>query len=125
MRFVTRTIHAYLDYPVAISLMVLPFVLGLGAGNPLAKWLAVATGATSFILTLLTDHELGVVKVVPYRFHVAVDRLVGAVFIAAPFALGFTGLDAAYYWANGATVLLVTLLLNAPEQVPSTTKAHA
>ena len=41
MRFVTRTIHAYLDYPVAISLMVLPFVLGLGAGNPLAKWLAV------------------------------------------------------------------------------------
>jgi hypothetical protein len=125
MRFVTRTIHAYLDYPVAISLMVLPFVLGLGAGNPLAKWLAVATGATSFVLTLLTDHELGVVKVVPYRLHVAVDRLVGAVFIAAPFALGFTGLDAAYYWANGATVLLVTLLLNAPEQVPSTTKAHA
>jgi hypothetical protein len=125
MRFVTRTIHAYLDYPVAISLMVLPFVLGLGAGNPLAKWLAVATGATSFILTLLTDHELGVVKVVPYWLHVAVDRLVGAVFIAAPFALGFTGLDAAYYWANGATVLLVTLLLNAPEPGQLATKAHA
>lgn len=125
MRFVTRTIHAYLDYPVAISLMVLPFVLGLGAGNPLAKWLAVATGATAFVLTLLTDHELGVVKVVPYRLHVAVDRLVGAAFIAAPFALGFTGLDAAYYWVNGATVLLVTLLLNAPDRAPSAIKAHA
>jgi hypothetical protein len=123
MRFVTRTIHAYLDYPVALSLMVLPFVLGLGAGNPLAKWLAVATGATAFVLTLLTDHELGVVKLVPYRLHVAVDRLVGAVFIAAPFALGFTGLDAAYYWANGATVLLVTLLLNAPEPAQSTARA--
>ena len=49
MRFVTRTIHAYLDYPVAISLMVLPFVLGLGAGNPLAKWLAVATGVTGIL----------------------------------------------------------------------------
>ena len=123
MRFVTRTIHAYLDYPVALSLMVLPFVLGLGAGNPLARWLAVATGATAFVLTLLTDHELGVVKLVPYRLHVAVDRLVGAVFIAAPFALGFTGLDAAYYWANGATVLLVTLLLNAPEPAQSTARA--
>lgn len=77
MRFVTRTIHAYLDYPVAISLMVLPFLLGLGAGNPLAKWLAVGTGATAFILTLLTNHELGVVKVVPYWLHVAVDRVVG------------------------------------------------
>lgn len=123
MRFVTRTIHAYLDYPVAISLMVLPFVLGLGAGNPLAKWLAVGTGATAFVLTLVTDHELGVVKVVPYWLHVAVDRLVGAVFIAAPFALGFTGLDAAYYWANGATVLLVTLLLNAPEPALVTARA--
>jgi hypothetical protein len=125
MRFVTRTIHAYLDYPVAISLMVLPFVLGLGAGNPLAKWLAVATGATAFILTLLTDHELGVVKVVPYWLHVAVDRLVGAVFVAAPFALGFTGLDAAYYWANGATVLLVTLLFNAPEAAQAKAAARA
>lgn len=124
MRFVTRTVHAYLDYPVAVSLMVLPFVLGLGAGNPLAKWLAVATGATAFVLTLLTNHELGVVKVVPYWFHVAVDRLVGVVFIAAPFALGFTGLDAAYYWVNGATVLLVTLLLNAPEPV-QLARAHA
>jgi hypothetical protein len=123
MRFVTRTIHAYLDYPVAISLMVLPFVLGLGAANPLAKWLAVATGATAFILTLLTDHELGVVKVVPYWLHVAVDRLVGVVFLAAPFALGFTGLDAAYYWANGATVLIVTLLLNAPEPALAASRA--
>lgn len=125
MRFITRTIHVYLDYPVAISLMVLPFLLGLGAGNPLAKWLTVGTGATAFILTLLTNHELGVVKVVPYWLHVAVDRVVGVVFIAAHFALGFTGLDAAYYWANGATVLLVTLLLNAPEpaQVPAAARA--
>ena len=96
-------------------IQLLPFVLGLGASNPLAKWLAVATGATAFVLTLLTDHELGVFKVVPYWLHVAVDRVVGVTFIAAPFVLGFTGLDAAYYWVNGATVLLVTLLLNAPE----------
>ncbi len=54
---------------------------------------------------------------VPYWLHVAVDRLVGVTFIAAPFVLGFTGIDAIYYWVNGATVLLVTLLLNAPDQV--------
>ena len=34
LRFVTRTIHAYLDYPVALALMGLPFLLGLGASNP-------------------------------------------------------------------------------------------
>ena len=41
-RFVTRNMHAFLDYPVALSLMVLPFVLQLGSSNPLALWLAVA-----------------------------------------------------------------------------------
>lgn len=116
IRFVTRTVHAYIDYPVALSLTVLPFVLGLGSSNPLALWLSVATGVAAFILTLLTDHETGVIRVFPYWFHVAVDRLVGITFVIAPFALGFTGLDAAYYWINGAAVLIVTFLLNACEQ---------
>lgn len=123
MRFVTRTIHAYLDYPVALSLMALPFVLGLGASNPLAKWLAVSTGVAAFVLTLLTNHELGAFKVVPYWFHVAIDRVVGVVFIIAPFALGFTGVDAVYYWVNGAAVLLVTLVLNVPEPRPALARA--
>src|SRR5262249_34034839 len=44
----------------------------------------------------------------------AVDFLVGVLFLLAPFALGFTGLDAWYYWANGAAVLLV-ISLQKPE----------
>ena len=115
-RFVTKTVHAYLDYPVAIALIVLPFVLGLGASNPLALYLAVATGAAAFVLTLLTDHHLGVIRVLPYWFHVTVDRLVGLVFVAAPFMFGFTGLDALFYWLNGAAVLAVTVLFNVPEE---------
>lgn len=116
MRFVTRKVHAYIDYPVALSLIVLPFVLNLGAGNPIAKWLSVATGVAALILTVLTNHETGIFKVVPYWMHVAVDRLVGLVFIAAPFVFGFSGLDQIYYLANGATVLLVTFVLNAVDR---------
>lgn len=107
MRFVTRTMHAYLDYPVALSLMVLPFVLGLGVSNPLAKWLAVGTGVAALILTVFTDHELGVFRILPYGLHLTVDVLVGVVFLVAPLVLGFQGLDAAYYLANGAAVLVV------------------
>lgn len=107
VRFVTKKLHAYLDYPVAISLMIMPFVLGLGTSHPLAKWLAVGTGVAAFVLTLLTDHKTGVVRVLPYSFHLLVDFLVGAVFVAVPFVLGFTGLDAIYYWVNGAAVLVV------------------
>ncbi len=110
MKFITKRIHAFLDYPVAIALIALPFLLGLGSSNPLALQLSVATGIAAFILTLLTDHHLGVFKVIPYKFHLIVDFLVAIVFILAPFILGFEGLDAYYYWINGIAVLIVVSL---------------
>lgn len=115
VRFVTRSVHAYLDYPVAIALMVLPFALGLGQSNPLALWLSVVTGAAAFVLTVLTDHHLGIWRVLPYKFHLAVDLLVGITFLFAPSMFGFSGLDAAFYWLNGAAVVAV-ISLSAPEQ---------
>lgn len=109
-RFVTQKIHSLLDYPVAISLMALPFVLGLGKSNPLALWLSAGTGLAALVLTLLTDHETGVIRVLPYALHLAVDFAVGVVFAIAPLVLGFDGIDALYYWANAAAVLTVVSL---------------
>lgn len=121
-RFVTRSLHAFLDYPVALSLIAMPFILGLGASNPLALWLAVVTGLAAFVLTVFTDHQLGLFRVLPYSLHLAVDLAVGLVFIAAPFALAFKGIDAWYYWANGAAVLFV-VSLHKPETGPIHMKA--
>jgi hypothetical protein len=115
IRFVTKTIHAFLDYPVALNLVATPFLLHLGASNPLALLLSVVAGVAAFVLTVFTDHKTGLVRMLPYWLHLAVDRVVGLVFAAAPFLLGFSGLDAWYYWANGTAVLLVTFVLNAPE----------
>lgn len=113
-RFVTRTIHAYLDYPVAVALMVLPFLLGLGSSNPLALYLSPIAGFAAFVLTVFTDHHLGLVRVLPYKLHLAVDLAVGLVFLALPSLFGFSGIDAAFYWANGAAVVLV-IALSKPE----------
>lgn len=120
LRFVTRTIHAYLDYPVALALIGLPFLLDLGGSNPLALWLSVATGIAAFFLTVLTDHHLGLIRVLPYKLHLTVDLIVGLSFLAAPFVFGFTGLDAAFYWLNGAAVVAV-ISLSAPESAETAT----
>lgn len=109
-RFITKTIHAYLDYPVALVLIVMPTILGLGESSLMAFWLSVVTGFAAFILTVLTDHHLGLIRVLPYKLHLGVDFLVGVVFVIAPFVLGFSGLDAAYYWVLGAGVLSVVSL---------------
>lgn len=71
----------------------------------------------AFVLTLLTDHRLGVLRVLPYSLHLAVDFLVGIVFVAAPLVFGFSGIDALFYWINGAAVLTV-VSLHQPERRP-------
>ena len=106
-RFITKSIHAYLDYPVALGLMAMPFLFGLGQGNILAFWLSIATGIAAFVLTVLTDHHLGIIRVLPYRLHLAVDGLVGIAFVVAPLALGFSGIEFWYYMVLGLTVLIV------------------
>lgn len=118
-RFITKTIHAYLDYPVAAGLIAMPFLFGLGAGNPLAFWLSVVTGVAAFALTVLTDHHLGLFRVLPYSLHLAVDGLVGVAFVIAPIALGFVGLEFWYYMILGLTVLAV-VGLHQPEDQSAT-----
>lgn len=110
IRFVTQKIHAMIDYPVAITLIAAPFLLGIGQSNPIALWLSVGTGIAALVLTLLTNHETGVVRVLPYSLHLLVDFTVGVVFTIAPFVLGFSGIDALYYLANGVAVLAVVSL---------------
>ena len=118
-RFITKSIHAYLDYPVALGLIAMPFIFGLGEGNVLAFWLSVVTGIAALVLTVLTDHHLGIFRILPYRLHLAVDGLVGIVFVAAPLILGFSGIEFWYYMALGITVLAVVGLHQPEDNIVS------
>lgn len=109
-RFITKKIHSYLDYPVAAALIGLPFLLSLGSSNATALWLSVITGVAALLLTILTDHQLGVIRVIPYKTHLAVDFSVAIVFVIAPFTFSFSGIDAWYYWINAGAVLSVVSL---------------
>ena len=116
-RFITRDIHALLDYPVALVLMTAPIALGLGESHPMARWLGVGSGIAAFVLTLLTDHKLGAIRILPYRFHLVADAGVGLLFLTVPFILSFSGLDQWFYLANGAAVMTV-VSLHKPEPNP-------
>src|SRR5262249_24738114 len=120
-RFITKSIHAYvIDYPFAIVLIAAPFVLKLGQSEPVAMWLSVVVGVAALLLPALTYHPTGLVHIIPYWLHLWVDRAVGLVFVIAPFAFKFAGLDAWYYWVLAAGVLLSTSVFNAPEKPVAT-----
>ncbi|WP_299044284.1 hypothetical protein [uncultured Tateyamaria sp.] len=104
---VTRKLHALIDYPVALGLIAAPFLLGIGMDNAIAFTLSIATGIAALLMTAMTDHEAGLLPVLSYRAHLAIDGLVGASFVMAPLVFGFVGIDLAYYLIVGATVLAV------------------
>jgi len=93
-----------------------------GTSNPLAFWLSVLTGIAAFLLTLVTNHETGVFRLVPYKIHLAVDFAVGVTFVVAAFALGLSGLEFWYFTLLGLTVLAV-VSMHKPDSAPLVTAA--
>jgi hypothetical protein len=86
-RPIDPTLHGVTDYSVGTALLtVFPRLTGV-EGTESARQIRLA-GATHAGYSTMTDYPLGIVKVIPYRVHLALDA-VGAVALAAtPFITG-------------------------------------
>lgn len=104
LRFITPTLHGFLDFAAAAGLIAFPFLLGF---HNLSLWLSVAGGVGLIGYSLLTNYALGPLKLISYRTHIVLDLLAAAAFIAAPAVLGFAGLVAIYYYVMGGGVIAV------------------
>ncbi|MGR8941196.1 MAG: hypothetical protein ACU83V_02245 [Gammaproteobacteria bacterium] len=100
-------VHGYLDYLTVIIFLLAPSLLSLSG---LAGMLAYALAIIHLAMTLVTDFPLGVVKLVPFRIHGWVERIVGPVLLLVPFLLGFEGVARIFYFLLGATIIAVGLL---------------
>jgi hypothetical protein len=86
-RPIDSTLHGVTDYTVGTLLMtVLPKLAGV-EGTESATQMRI-TGAAHAAYSTLTDYPLGIVKVIPYKVHLAIDAL-GAVAVGTlPFITG-------------------------------------
>jgi hypothetical protein len=76
----TRT-HGVIDYVTAGTLMALPFLLGwTGRARSLALGAGIATLGTS----LMTNYELGAVRLLPMRAHLSIDGAQASALMGAP-----------------------------------------
>jgi len=79
----TRT-HGVIDYLTAGALLTLPRALGWGER---ATRLLTGAAVGTIGYSLLTRYEMGAVKLLPMRFHLALDALSGAALAASPLVL--------------------------------------
>lgn len=125
LQFLTPTLHGLLDYAAAAGLIVLPFILNLGADQPIALWLSVAGGVGLIVYSLLTDYPFSVVRLFSYKVHLMFDLAAAVVFIIAPFVLGFELLTTIYYLVMAAGVIAVVGLSERPSYEKSRGEAAA
>ena len=88
MKMIDTKTHGYVDYIMGIFLLAVPslFDLNLSAIESTVFYLV---GVTALIYSLLTNYELGVLKIIPMKGHLALDIFSGIFLAASPWLLGF------------------------------------
>ena len=89
MRFISTRTHGVIDYLMGALLLVAPYVLGFADGTA-AQWVPQVLGAALVGAALLTDYELGAVRLIPMPVHLGLDLAAGALLAASPWLFGFS-----------------------------------
>jgi hypothetical protein len=79
----TRT-HGVLDYMAVVLLLALPRILGW---SERVTTLLTVVAVGMLLASLLTRYELGAFKLLPMKAHLALDLVVGVIFIMVAMAL--------------------------------------
>ena len=65
-------IHGYLDYLVGLVLIASPWLFGFADGGP-EQWIPIILGVAALTYSLMTNYELGAVRVIPMPVHLMLD----------------------------------------------------
>jgi hypothetical protein len=82
--------HAMLDYPLGVVLILAPWIFGFSDVGGAAVTIPIVIGALMIGQSLITDWELSLADVLPLPTHLTMDILAGAVLAVSPFVFGFS-----------------------------------
>ncbi len=88
MKFISSKTHGILDYLVGVVMIASPWLFGFANGGP-AQIILVIIGILSLGMSLFTDYELGIIKLIPLRFHLNIDVMLGAFLLLSSWILEF------------------------------------
>jgi hypothetical protein len=118
MRFISTRTHGVLDYLMGLLLLAAPYVLGFADGSA-AQYVPQALGTVLLGAALLTDFELGLIRVIPMSVHLMLDLASGALLAASPWLFGFAD---RLYWPHLILGLVEVGAALTTRTVPDTTR---
>ena len=106
MRFVPSLVHGLADYVCGAFLLAGPILLQ--EPEP-ARHVMMIIGSLVLLNSVLTDHEAGIHRLLPFRVHLCFDAILGAAVLALPLILTLSSVMAVTAWLSGLlTVALAT-----------------
>ena len=88
MRFISTRAHGVIDYLMGALLIVAPYLLDFADGTA-AQWVLQIVGAALIGASLLTDYELGIMRMIPMPIHLGLDVAAGLLLVVSPWLFGF------------------------------------
>src|SRR3954466_14085493 len=88
-RPITSRMHAMLDYPLGVVLILSPWIFGFSDVGGAAVTVPIVMGALAIVQSLVTDRGVTAAGVFPPPVHLMTDVAAGIVLAASPFVLGF------------------------------------
>lgn len=108
MKFIAPKLHSFIDYLVVAFLLAAPTIFGFSG---FLSTFTYVLGSVHLMLTLLTDFNFGLFKVIPLPLHGLIEFVVGIALIVLAYTLFKNDVDGKlFYTAFGAAVLLVWLV---------------
>jgi hypothetical protein len=81
-------VHGMMDYLMGLLLIVAPWLFGFSDNAP-ATWVPFVLGIGVIAYSLITDYELGAMRVIPMGTHLMIDILGGIFLAVSPWLFGF------------------------------------
>jgi hypothetical protein len=106
MKPISARIHGVIDYATIAAFAMAPTLLDLPA---VPAMLCYIMAASYGIVTLITDMPLGMIHLLPFRGHGAIEFLSAPILIAAPWLFGFYGHDLSRWLFVGAGILTLVV----------------
>lgn len=88
MRIISSKVHGVLDYSVGMLLIIIPWLAGFAQGGA-ETWVPVFLGVAALVYSLITNYELGRIKVLPFKTHLVIDFCSGILLAASPWLFNF------------------------------------
>lgn len=88
MRFINTRIHGFLDFSMGFFLIISPWIFGFANGGA-AQWVPIILGLGVIVYSLITDYELGLMKIISMKAHLGIDLAGGFFLAASPWIFGF------------------------------------